>query len=95
MSTTGKDHGDFITKLRSPADEAGITYRVEHLRHWVNPIYEAPFEERLADLKKTIEQVESLLPHPAMLRPVDAMENNEVKLGEFALGNWIVRPRFK
>jgi len=59
-----------------------------------NPIYDAPIEERLADLKRAVEMAENMVAHKELLRP--CIENSEgLKHGEMALGNWIVRPRFK
>ena len=75
-------------------DDPFSKYLKKDLVRFINPIYEAPFEERLKDLKRTIEMVESMLRQPDMLRPYGRNDEG-LKDGEFALGNWIVRPRFK
>lgn len=56
-------------------------------------IYHAPFSERLADLGAAVRMAQNMVEHPDMTRPyVGAPEG--LKEGEFAIGNWIVRPRF-
>lgn len=57
-----------------------------------NPIYEASLEERLNDVIRACEQAKSLI----NLNLLRDYKGNPEKLGqrEFAIGNWIVRPRF-
>lgn len=57
------------------------------------PIYDAPIDERLADLKQIIESAQKFLRLETMRPCTDNAEGLEP--GEFALGNWIIRPRFK
>lgn len=56
-------------------------------------IYSAPIPERLDDLARAVRMAQNMVDHPDMTRPY--VGNPEgLKEGEFAIGNWIVRPRF-
>ncbi len=70
-----------------------VKYEIEVLG-FPKPIYDAPIEERLEDLKRAIAICESLISNKALLRPILTTERPGLKEGQFAIGNWIVSPRW-
>lgn len=65
---------------------------MQPLRH---PIYDATPLEKVMDLIRTCEMVKSLMDTKELHLLREYTDNpDQLKEGEFAIGNWIVRPRF-
>lgn len=69
-------------------------YFVRDLQLPRKAIYEASPIEKLKDLKKTCEMAISYLEVVEPLRKASPNDLRELKPDEFAIGDWIVRPRF-
>lgn len=69
-------------------------YLVRDLQVPRKAIYDASPIEKLKDLKKTCEMAISYLEVVEPLRKASPDDLRELKQDEFAIGDWIVRPRF-
>jgi hypothetical protein len=64
----------------------------------VSPIYEAPLKKRLEDLARAVQSALLLGDgdmHPMSDREIVEARREGLMSDELAIGNWIVRPRFK
>lgn len=64
-----------------------------------NPIYDAPIDQQLMDIEMCARSCRGMVKNQIMEsscweRPVDPANSEGLNEGEFAIGNWIVRPRF-
>lgn len=63
-----------------------------------NPIYDACLADRLKDLIRSSKRMRTMLIKDYLYITEDEVKENwpkeGLKEGEFAIGNWIVRPRF-
>lgn len=62
----------------------------------MKPIYNAPFAEQLKDLRRACEMASDLLETlPVRACSAEDLKRDGLRKGEFALCDWIVRPRFQ
>lgn len=84
-----KDFGDLNKAIACQSNVLDPTYVPN------NPIYEADLDVRLRDVKRAAEQGLQAIAYGMVKRMCGDSNFDGLKDGEFAIGNWIVRPRFK
>lgn len=60
-----------------------------------NPIYDAPLEQQLQDLETSVKIAKNFVRMELVKDCTpEYIQGEGLQKGEFAIGNWIVRPRF-